>query len=542
MTWEFRIIEGLQEGCNYSLEESTSYKVGSSYNCDILVLDQEDQEGSDTPYFEFMIQNGTVTLSNIQKIVQNHKNEIIYEDSVLNLPVLLSFLNIKAAICNPKESNENLFKILNQETKQDSEKDSNFPEEEKQDLESEESELIKDLKLYDDSFENKKETFMSKHFSKLKKITQDILSKAKEQAQALQKQNKLNVNKDIIKKYKHFVILAAIILVLCVVSFIAVGVFSGSTTTSQNNSTQTSLGIQVQGIKQVLLNLPPSFANIKVMPSKDGKLLIEGLVQKSSDVDLLKTKLKPYEKLLTYQVSTTDQAIGSIKQILKDKGFSTLTVAYDPVYSQITLSGIVSDMNVINDLELAISSQVPEIGSMDTNRIYASSDIEADFDKVIATNNYNTRLHINKNLTSGTISIGGYLAKNDIQTLKDNMDKLVKKYNNIISIDVNVKDIMYALPFKISVVYTGDNPMFITTDGRKVFQGGSIDGMLVEKITQDSIVFSGDYPLVYNLNSPFSDDENSNNNKTNNADSNQKDSTQNTPSDETNTTTTDLGL
>lgn len=57
MTWEFRIIEGLQEGCNYSLEESTSYKVGSSYNCDILVLDQEDQEGSDTPYFEFMIQN-----------------------------------------------------------------------------------------------------------------------------------------------------------------------------------------------------------------------------------------------------------------------------------------------------------------------------------------------------------------------------------------------------------------------------------------------------------------------------------------------------
>src|SRR3989338_7094732 len=106
MTWEFRIIEGLQEGCAYSLEEGISYKVGSSYNCDILVLNQEEKEQSDTPYFEFIIQKGIVTLSNIQQIIQDHKNNIVHEGGALNLPLLLSFLNIRTALCDPKETTE----------------------------------------------------------------------------------------------------------------------------------------------------------------------------------------------------------------------------------------------------------------------------------------------------------------------------------------------------------------------------------------------------------------------------------------------------
>jgi len=270
----------------------------------------------------------------------------------------------------------------------------------------------------------------------------------------------------------------------------------------------TSIGAEIQGIKQIIVNLPPSFANIKILPGKEGKFLIEGLVTKPAEFVFLKTKLKNYDSVLTYKVSTTDQAVTGIKQILKEKGIA-LDVSYDNVYAQISLSGVVSDLNVINDLELAISSQFPEIGSMDTNRIYAATDIETDFDKVISANNYAARLHIEKNILNKQITIQGYLSKTDMQALQSSMDKLAKKYNNIVSIDVKVKDIVYALPFKISMVYTGDNPMFVTTDGRKVFQGGSIAGLVVQKITQNEIVFDGDYPLVYSLNTSFVPDEKS---------------------------------
>lgn len=552
MTWEFRIIEGLQEGCHYSLEEGISYKVGPSYNCDILVLDQSEQSDSEAPYFEFIIQNGTVILSQINKMIQNHKDQIIHEGSTLNLPALLSFLNVKAAICDPKDTNETLLKTLHDEGKTDATEHKTDPTQEEQEtdprIDPEHEDLIKDLKLFDDSRQDKKETFVSKHLAQLKDFVQRTLKKARAQAEELKSQEKLKMKKEFIKKYKHIITLIAVILVLCVVAFIAVGIFSsGSSNTnasSQSNGGQTALGIQVQGIKQILLNLPPSFSNVKVMPSKEGKLVIEGLVVKSTDVDLLKSKLKSYNSILSYQVSTVDQATTGIKQILKTKGLSMLDVAYDNTYAQMTLSGIVSDMNVINDLELAISSQYPEVGSIDTNRIYASSDIETDFDKILNENNFKNQLHVTKNLINRNIKIEGFLSKNDIQTLKDNMDKFAKKYNNIVAIDVEVKDIMYALPFKISIVYTGDNPMFITTDGRKVFQGGTIGGMLVEKITQNEIVFSGDYPLVYNLNSPFADDVDANaDTKTTNANADKpQNSSDDKSTEDKNSSTSDLGL
>ena len=88
-----------------------------------------------------------------------------------------------------------------------------------------------------------------------------------------------------------------------------------------------------------------------------------------------------------------------------------------------------------------------------------------------------SRLSVSADLDHGNVDIKGYLTKGEIVSLESDISDLVQRYQNVVKVNLDLKDALASLPFKISAIHAGgDFPMIVTEDGQKIYQGGEVDG------------------------------------------------------------------
>ncbi|MDQ5920565.1 MAG: type secretion protein [Pseudomonadota bacterium] len=253
-------------------------------------------------------------------------------------------------------------------------------------------------------------------------------------------------------------------------------------------------------LEQQVFKLPNRYSNLRISNNRDDIYQLNGAVGNAADIQYLhKTFNKIYPKL-KYNIILVDKIKPQLLLDLQQHKIIRPRVEYESSSGTLSIQGIANSMDVIDDVEIVISNQYPELGKIDSSNMFLANDIDNSLDSIINNDKYKQHLEVNKNYEEGTIKIAGYLAASDITELNNQIDKFNQKYSNAVKVILDVQDLIKALPFGVSEVYTGSPAWIITNDGQRIYQGGSYKGISVLLIDNEKIVFKGKFTLSLMLN------------------------------------------
>lgn len=517
MNVELRLLNEELSGAAIAIEAGKTYAAGGSFNFDIFIpnLDDRERRSEQDSYFEFRYDGDSIVFSKMsvpleQIQVPSAQRKPLTTQVPLLAPALFQLQNVFFAICSPDDPNDQWTPYLKppapekpaeekaaEPTKEESSKTESF-----ETATDEEMAAIQKMDLYDDSEETRRmqeRLLSSKLIRFLSRFAwfrrfQEPLSK-----NLIPFEMKLRQGLSRMGKKTKLILISTLVLLLVVV-----GTCTAYKKWASHRPTQESMVAtpsDVQFVKQVLNNLPNKYANLRLVTNTDGTLTIEGMVNDESDLQELKQKFAKMERPPTYKIYLSIEVLKKVQKILDTQNLKLVTAQYDEDKNRVYLSGLVDDMSVINDVELNISNQVPEAGDIDIAQVYAQGDVDKDLSFIENKNKLARRVTIARDWSIKTVTFTGYLSKEELANLKTDIYEFTQRYQNLIHVEIKIKDAFSSLPFKILQVTTGSPGMIVTEDGRKVFEGGVLDGMKVEKITPTEIVFSGKFALTLRLGS-----------------------------------------
>lgn len=479
----------------FDLEEGRVYRVGNSFECDIYLPtapDPEDPAFYPTNHFEFSVEHGEIVFSKTHSELQSidlisKQDRDIDPNTTYHLPGLFASMGFLFAICDAADSWESWLKSIQAPPPPAPE-----PMPEEPAMTPTEEQHIDNL--FFEGTKNKPKTWLDDYpaLAQVWTVAQTYGQKAwahLKNSPWFDKKSPL-----VLISVCGVLILVGIVGVFAVQKIYLNSIFSGKNQAIEQNMLE---------IKQMEVNLPPRFNNLKFISDKKDSLTIEGIVKNKADLDYVTLRFSKFKDLVQFKILTADEALRRLTVILKAQNAPWLIPSYQEKNSRFLLQGLLNNMDTINDIELAVSNQIPEISDLDTTQVYSIGDVDKDLDDMIAEAAVASRITVEKNLPAKQVSIQGYLSGAEIERLKASVDVVSKKYMNLISIKLDLKDALASLPFKIVAVNTGGFPSFMTADGQKVFEGGEIEGVKVEKITPTEIVFSGRIALTIKLDDLF---------------------------------------
>lgn len=518
MNVELRFLNEELSGAAIGIDAGKIYAAGGSFNFDIFIPNLEGQgtKSDQDSYFEFRYDGDSIVFSKISTPLEQIQVPSINRKGVtlqapILAPALFQLKNVFFAICSPDDPNDQwtpYLKLPAQPKTDDQKANAVPPAEEKKDAQEfetttdEEMAAIQKMDLYDDSKvtqrmqENLLSSKLIRFLSRFAwfKPMQESASKTLIPLEMKFRQGLHSMG----KQTKLIFIFTLIILLLVVGAYTAYKKWS-SHRAAQESTVATPTDVQF--VKQTLNNLPNKYSNLRLVTNTDGSLNIEGMVSDDSDLQELKQKFAKMGRQPTYKIYLSTEVLKKVQKVLDSQNLKLVTAQYDEDKNRVYLSGLVDDMSVINDVELNMSNQVPEAGDADISQVYAQGDVDKDLAFIESKNKLARRVTITRDWPNKTVTFEGYLAKDELANLTADISDFTQRYQNLVHVNVKIKDAFSSLPFKILQVTTGSPGMIVTEDGRKVFEGGVLDGMKVEKITPTEIVFSGKFALTLRLSS-----------------------------------------
>jgi hypothetical protein len=469
MNYQFRLIDSELTGASIDIKLDKTYRVGNQMDFDIFIpFENVDSLQS----FDFVVYDDRVTFSNLSSPIIKTDPHTFHPSQVEaktydELPALFEFMNIKFALCDAEDSWETWQQISQSEPVPEAPpQEANEPPQETEQMNAPQPDNTNKTSILDRLLAAVEDT----------KIVPDYLKSKR------------------------------MILFLCLLPFLILGGIIGfryvqayfAYQNLSNEKTASAL-TNIQEIKQIQVNLPSEYANLKFITNQSDLVVIMGIVKDQKDIDYLKEKFAKFEKLIEFKVLTASQALNQLNNILKTRNLNLINAYFDATTYRMRIVGFLDNLDVINDVEIDISLHLPQLSDLDTSMIYAVSAVNNEFDEIFARNKVANRLRITKNYDSKVFTVEGYLTASDIETLKRDCADFVTRYHNLIDVKLNIKDAFQALPFKIVSVSTSGLPSFMTEQGQKIFEGTEIEGIRVDKITSTQIVFSGKFSLVLKL-------------------------------------------
>lgn len=252
-------------------------------------------------------------------------------------------------------------------------------------------------------------------------------------------------------------------------------------------------------LNQQLLKLPNRYANLKIS-SKADSYQLNGVVASTADINYLTKSFKKIDSNIKFNLELFTKIQPQILSILGQHKIIRPQVEFESDSGTLKIRGITNSMEIIDDTEIAISNQYPNLGKIDSSTVFLASDIDTSITNMTSTPAYKDHLEIKKNYAAGIVTIEGYLSTSDINELSNLVKQFNQKYAPEISITLEVQDLVKALPFTIREVYSGSPSYIITGDGQRIYQGGSYKSITIASISKDRIVFQGKFTLSLSLN------------------------------------------
>lgn len=292
------------------------------------------------------------------------------------------------------------------------------------------------------------------------------------------------------KQHKYIAICISSLILLLMIILISFAIRNSTSNSSYKKNVRNQ-----QQIKQLFFNLPSKYSNLSINTTPDGKIEVYGLINDEKQNLYLSTYFKDYKASVKFDLVTIPQALAKVKQIIAQSNLNNLIATVNPSTLQLQLSGLITSPDKLNDLEILISNEIPEISSINADQVFDISQFDSDLSAI--TDLFPQRLTVNH--TGKQLDISGYLTDSEKQLFEAKIASFKQKYQTIVTVNTKIQDLLSILPFKIYTIYNGDHPYLVTSDGNKVFVGGTIDGFTLSNITDQQITLKGKFTIILNI-------------------------------------------
>lgn len=470
-----KFFSGTQVGAILELEQNKPYIVGNSYDYDIYIVDENNQE--QTAYFTFVIntEDQIIFTNNNAPLVKN-SCALISATEINNTPIFFKLNDLKIGIGT--QDHLELWPEIN--LSEISELEHN-----NEDNLLQNNQKIPQLDQYNDL------PTLNSHTPNIKpKLLSSVFF--------------IQFIKKIISSMKYFCLrypLYMAILIFLLMGFLSCFIIATKyKSVSQNNTIHLDTeenNQYIQTLRKTFMQISPQYPLLNLNKDSSGKYNLLGLVAHNDDILFLKNYFKNYNDTLIYQITTIPNAIKSINSILTDNNNGKLIANFDNNTKKIKISGIINDTSILDDLQLKINNKIPGLGDLDLTQIYDIQQINNDLTTLIGNNKDLITIN-NTLLINYSIQLNGFLEQDRLTELNKQIEDFKDRYQ-IIKITSNIRDIYSSLPFHIYSVFNGTPSFIILNTGKKLFVGGEIDGYRLSSIDETKIIFTGKYTITIPL-------------------------------------------
>jgi hypothetical protein len=296
-------------------------------------------------------------------------------------------------------------------------------------------------------------------------------------------------------KFRFSIIFGLGLLAIGSIAFILVYEYSSA---KEEHAVDTRLS-KVATLKRTLAR--HNYLNLWLENMDNGKFELDGVLMKDTEVSLVKKDFAGFSDIINIHVYQKTSLINLINLSLKEANLGRLVASYDDVSHRVMLSGVITDFNKLDDIEIELNTKLPGVGDISTSGVYDYEQVSKDLEQLISVYQKSGNLTVeNQILSNWQLNISGYLAEDDLQNFKKSLNELQNKYP-ILQIKTSLQDILSAVPFKIETVYTGDPAYIELADGRKIFSGGLVDGFRIVAIDESQIILDGKLNITIPLHS-----------------------------------------
>lgn len=292
------------------------------------------------------------------------------------------------------------------------------------------------------------------------------------------------------KQHQYIAIFIGSLILLLMIILISFAISNSASNSSYKKNIRNQ-----QQIKQLFFNLPSKYSNLSINTTPDGKIEVYGLINDEKQNLYLSTYFKDYKASVKLDLVTIPQALAKVKQIIAQSNLNNLVATVNPSTLQLQLSGLITSPDKLNDLEILISNEIPEISSINADQVFDITQFDSDLSAI--TDLFPQRLTVKHQ--DKQLDISGYLTDSEKQLFETKIASFKQKYQTIVSVTTKIQDLLSILPFKIYTIYNGDHPYLVTSDGTKVFVGGTIAGFTLSNITDQQITLKGKFTIILNI-------------------------------------------
>ena len=477
----FKIIDGIQQGSCISLIEHKLYKVNNNYEADIY-LDVEINTLNECEYlFAFSIQDNNFVCENCNIELFTDQNREIPLAIGTNYPLPCNLYGVdEKTIMQISQFNNEVDKSANHlaNLMQNSDVvDSKINPEMDNLVTFDDNEEVQSVQISaGDTRANAKP--MNKWLGILDRYTKAIRDKMGGAFSPIYQKHKLWV---------YIVgITACLILILSIILSHQLNKIEPTNTPSLDSTASL--------VTNDILKLPSKYTGIHFNASN---MTLYGVVENESDVKYLTDYFKHYKPKLKLNIVTYAQIKPQLQVILST--VNGVRFRFNPATSSVYISGLINSMGLLDNAEIQISQQLPVVGNIDSSGVLTVTDFEQDFNKVINNPSYQSILDVKKDYQNGYVTISSYMSSYAKTQLQQQLLPIVSKYKDAVTIKLDIKDVLSALPFQVVEVYGGDPAYIVTDRGHKVFIGGVESGMTLLGITKTDVTFRGKFIVVIKL-------------------------------------------
>ena len=243
-------------------------------------------------------------------------------------------------------------------------------------------------------------------------------------------------------------------------------------------------------VEKTLLNLTQDNYRGITVGYENNDVVIKGILPDIDSFNSLKKILNKIKNIhLKYKVKLFSQIETTALHSCEINGIINAKVTMDQNWGlTIFVSGIAKSGDDINNLEIDLHNQFPDLEQIDTSRVFVASDIE-NYWSNLATQ-MKQQFSPDYAFNRGIVYLNGVLSQENLIVLNSAVNDFNQKYLNVVKAIPNVTDVVNTLSFGVKEVFIGDSTSWIVTnDGHVLFVGGSYKGVTLLKINPEVLTF-----------------------------------------------------
>lgn len=261
---------------------------------------------------------------------------------------------------------------------------------------------------------------------------------------------------------------------------------SGPTATVQ----QKAAVVKPATLEEIIAKIEKSYPKIMIRQNNNKTYDLVGVVDTKLQITQISTITKPFKASINLQLFDLATIKSNISSVFKKYNIAQYSVTTTDT-NTLLIKYFGNDNTDVDAIQSDIVDRYPtELEDTFSIQVSTSNELQDVLDNLVK--KYPT---ISTKIENGIVTINGSISEENKENVNLDITEIETTYQGLLKFVRDIKLSTQILPIKITMVYTGYPSWIILDNGKQIYQGEDYNGFVLQKITENKVIFSGKYTV-----------------------------------------------